>query len=137
VSQENTEMVRRMYDSLNEAYHTGEYSQVIEDVCHPDVVLKTSGMFPESGEYTGYDGLAEFARNQAEALDEMWVEPTEFLDADGRVVVPLRFGGKARHSGIETAFAVVHVWTIREGRASRLDMYRSRAEALKAVGLEE
>jgi ketosteroid isomerase-like protein len=136
MSEGNIDMVRRLYDSLDQAYQTGEYSQVIEDVCHPDVVLKTSGMFPESGEYTGYDGLAEFARNQAEALDEMWVEPTEFVDADSRVVVPLRFGGKARHSGIETAFAVVHVWTIGEGRVSGLDMYRDRAEALKAVGLE-
>jgi ketosteroid isomerase-like protein len=130
-------MVRRLYHNINQAYRTGDLAQLIEKVCHPDVVLKPSGMFPESAEYSGYDGIAQFTRNQTEALEEMWVEPAEFVDAGDRVVVPLRFGGRARHSGIETAFAVVHVWTIREGRASRLDMYESRAEALKAVGLQE
>ena len=94
-------------------------------------------MFPETGEYHGYAGLREFTTNQAEAFEQMWVQPAEFIDAEDRVVVPLRFGGKARHTGIEAAFSVVHVWTIRDRRVSRLDMYRGREEALQAVGLEE
>jgi ketosteroid isomerase-like protein len=137
MSQEDVEFVRGIYENLTDAYKTGDYTQLIEDFCHPDVVLKTSGMFPETGDYTGYEGLRAFTANQAEALEQMWVQPAEFIDAEDRVVVPLRFGGKARHTGIEAAFSVVHVWAIRDRRASRLDMYRGREEALKAVGLEE
>jgi len=29
------------------------------------------------------------------------------------------------------------VWTFRDGKIARLDIYEDRAEALKAVGLEE
>jgi ketosteroid isomerase-like protein len=137
VSQANVEIVKRSYDGINDAYKTGDYLRPIEEVCHPDVVLRTSGMFPEIGEYHGYDGLGEFTRNQAEAFNQMWVEPVEFVEVGDRVVVPVNFGGTARHTGIETTFSVVHVWTIREGKVSRLDMHRSRDEALKAVGLEE
>jgi ketosteroid isomerase-like protein len=137
MSEEHVRLVQRIYENLNDAYKTGDYMQLLEDVCHPDVVLKTSGMFPETGDYTGYEGLQAFAANQAEALEQMWAKPAEFIDAEDRVVVPLQFGGKARHTGIEAAFSVVHVWTIRDRRVSRLDMYRGRAEALKATGLTE
>jgi ketosteroid isomerase-like protein len=137
MSQENVRLVQGFYENLKDAYKTDDYTQLIEDFCHPDVVLKTSGMFPETGDYTGYEGLRAFTANQAEALEQMWVQPAEFIDAENRVVVPLRFGGKARHTGIDAAFSVVHVWTIRDRRVSRLDMYRGREEALKAVGLEE
>jgi ketosteroid isomerase-like protein len=137
MSQENVEIVQRIYENLKDAYKTGDYMQPIEDFCHPDVVLKTSGMFPETGDYSGYAGLRAFTANQAEALEQMWAKPAEFIDAEDRVVVPLRFGGKARHTGIEAAFSVVHVWSIRGRRASRLDMYRGREEALKAVGLAD
>jgi ketosteroid isomerase-like protein len=137
MSQENVELVKRSYDGLNDVYNTGDCLRPIEEVCHPDVVLRASGMFPESGEYHGYAGLREFTANQAEAFEQMSVQAAEFVDAGDQVVVPIRFGGKARHTGIETTFSVVHVWTIRNGKVSRLDMYRNREDALKAVGLEE
>ena len=137
MSEENVRLVQRIYENLNEAYETGDYMQLIEDFCHPDVVLKTSGMFPETGDYTGYEGLRAFTANQADSLEQMWANPAEFIDAEDRVVVPLQFGGKARHTGIEAAFSVVHVWTIRDRRVSRLDMYRGREEALNAAGLKE
>jgi uncharacterized protein len=137
MSQENVEIVQRNYERINEAYKTGDYLQPMEDICHPDVVLRTTGMFPESGDYHGYEGLRQFTRNQAEAFEQMWVRPAEFVDAGDQVVVPLSFGGTARHTGIETIFSVVHVWTINESKVARLDMYRSREDALKAVGLSE
>jgi ketosteroid isomerase-like protein len=65
------------------------------------------------------------------------VQLAEFIDVGDQVVAPVRFGGTARHSGIETTFSVVHVWTIRDRKISRLDMHRSPEDALKAVGLEE
>jgi ketosteroid isomerase-like protein len=137
MSQENVEIVQTLYDRLNDAYKTGHYLQPMEEICHPDVVLRTSGMFPESGDYRGHQGLREFTRNQADAFEQMWVRPAEFVDVGDRVVVPISFGGTARHTGIETTFAVVHVWTMRELKVSRLDMYRTLDGALEAVGLAE
>jgi uncharacterized protein len=134
---DNVEIVKQTYDRINHAYETGDYLRPIEEVCHPDVVLRTSGMFPESGEYLGYVGLREFTTSQAEAFEQMSVQGAEFIDAGDRIVVPVRFGGKARHTGIETTFSVTHVWTIRDGKIARLDMYKTREDGLKAVGLTE
>ncbi len=85
----------------------------------------------------GHDGIARFIRNQMEAFDELHVEPLEFIDAGERVVVPIRFGGKARYTGMDVTFAVVHIATLRGGKVARLDMFRDRAEALEAAGLSE
>jgi ketosteroid isomerase-like protein len=137
MSRENVAVAREGYQALNEAYRTGDFLTAIEKACHPDVVLKTSGMFPETGEYHGHEGMREFTANQAEAFEEMSIQPEEFIDAGDKVVVPVRFGGKARHSGIQAEFSVVHVWTLRDGKALRLDMYQNRDEALEAAGMRK
>jgi ketosteroid isomerase-like protein len=62
------------------------------------------------------------------------VKPQEYIDAGDHVVVPIRFGGRARHSGLEVAFEVVHVLTSRDGKWTRVDMYQTKVEALAAVG---
>jgi ketosteroid isomerase-like protein len=59
------------------------------------------------------------------------------IEAGDKVVVPLRFGGRAAHTGLPTYFDVVHVCRTREGKLTRVDVYASQSEALKAVGLEE
>src|SRR5436309_2420282 len=106
---ESLDLVRSIYAALNEAYRTGEYATAdLATYAHPDVVLRPSGMFPESGDYHGYDALRQFSENQAQAFESMGVEPSEFIEAGDRVVVPIRFGGKARHTGIEAMFEVVH-----------------------------
>ena len=132
MSQENVEIVKRGYEALNEAYKTGDFLAAIRATVHPDVVLRTSGMFPETGEYRGHEGIREFAANQADAFEDMSLRPEEYIDAGDRVVVPLRFGGKARHTGIPVEFFVVHVSTIRDGKLARLDMYQTKEQALEA-----
>jgi ketosteroid isomerase-like protein len=72
-----------------------------------------------------------------EAFEQFWVEPQEIIDAGDKVIVPVRFGGRARHTGLEVRFEVVHVCTARDGKWTRIDMYVSKADALEAVGLRE
>src|SRR3954468_1867945 len=137
MSQENMELVARCYERMNLAYQSGDYGRDLDDIAHADVVLRTSGMFPESGEHHGYQGLRHFAQNQAEAFQEPFIQPLEIIDGGHRIVAPITFGGTARHTGIPVTFAIVHVWTIRDGKVAAIDMYPDRGEALKAVGLEE
>jgi ketosteroid isomerase-like protein len=140
MSEENVELVRRGYDALNSAYSTGDVNDwlpFLEDHYHPDVVLKTSGMFPETAEMHGHSGILRFIATQMDAFQKMWIEPQEFIDAGNRVVVPVRFGGEARHTGLEVEFSVVHVTSVRAGKVARIDMYRNKADALEAAGLTE
>jgi ketosteroid isomerase-like protein len=138
MSRENVDFARRSYAALNDMLKRGQVDHsAIEQLWTEDCVLKPSGLLPESAEMYGHDGIARFIRNQMEAFDQLQVEPLEFIDAGERVVVPIRFGGKARYTGMDVTFAVVHVATLRGGKVARLDMFRDRAEALQAAGLSE
>ena len=138
MSQENVEFARRGYAAINEMLRRRAVDRsLIEAFWTADSVLTPAGILPESSEMHGHDGIAQFISNQMEAFDELRIDPLEFIDAGDRVVVPIRFGGKARYTGMEVEFAVVHVVTIRDGRCARTDMFRERAEALAAAGLRE
>ena len=65
--------------------------------------------------------------------------PEEFIDAgDDQVLVFSREGGRGRGSGAEVMTQpTAHLWTIRNGRAVRMQSYWERTEALEAAGLTE
>jgi ketosteroid isomerase-like protein len=100
MSREDIELLRRSYERWNEAYKTGEFLPLIEELCDPEIVLRPAGILPESSEMRGHEGVLRFTTNQAEAFEALSVEPEEFIDAGERVVVPVRLGGRARHTGL-------------------------------------
>jgi len=71
-------------------------------------------------------------------FDPLIVEPLELIDAGGdEVVTVLRFGGRAKLSGVETDITFAIVYTVRDGKLGRGREYATRAEALEAAGLRE
>jgi ketosteroid isomerase-like protein len=137
MSEENVETARRTYATLNVALATGEFREGIETFFDPEIVIKPSGTFPETSELHGHEGVLRFLAGNTEPFEDFRVEPQEFIDAGDSVVVPVHFGGRAIHTGIEVSFDAVHTWTARGGKWIRLDLHRSKAEALEAAGLEE
>ncbi len=154
MSQENVEIVRRFYDlaagtyasieGIQEAHEKGDFGEFLpaaEAILTTDVVVRApeDSNFPDTGagEWHGHEGFMQFAAGQTEGFAEMSIEPQEFIDGGEKVVVPMEFGGRARHTGIEVKFAFVHVLTIRDGKVARLDVYVSKAEAFEAAGLSE
>jgi ketosteroid isomerase-like protein len=142
MSQQNVANARRGYEAINRAYRSGdvdEFRPHLEAFFDPEVVFAPAGVLPESDAVQGWDELLRFTAEQMKAFKDgsSWIEPLEYLDAGDRLVVPYRFGGVARHTSIDVAFSFVHVFTMRDGRAVRVDVYETKAQALKAVGLEE
>jgi ketosteroid isomerase-like protein len=135
MSARNVELARRGYAALNDALQTGDFDDALEQFCDPDIVFVPAGVLPETSEMRGHDGLRRFASNQAEAFEDFSVEPKAFIEAGDKVVVPLRFGGRAAHTGLEVRFDVVHVCTARDGKWVRVEVYATESEALSAVGL--
>jgi ketosteroid isomerase-like protein len=130
------ERARRAYTAINRAYRSGDANELrplAREMWDRDIVLTSSGDFVEAGEWKGVDGVLRFTANQMEAFQQMWIEPDEFLEADGTLIVPYRFGGRARHTGIEFEMSFVHVISMRDGKTTRIDAYTNKAEALKAA----
>jgi ketosteroid isomerase-like protein len=51
------------------------------------------------------------------------------------VVVLARYTGRGKGSGVEVDTEGAHVWTLRDGKAVRLEIFADRIRALEAVGL--
>src|SRR5690349_5165877 len=100
--------------------------------------LQLPGGYPE-GEpvFRGREGLAQMAAMLRGAWSEWRFEVERFLDAGDRVVVFVRVIARGRGSGVPIELPDAHLVTLRGRRIACTRVYRDRAEALKAVGLEE
>ena len=142
MSQENVENARRAYATLNEAYRQGDASvlrPILEETWAPDAVFVPGGLLPDHKPrpHRGWDAILRLIDNQLEAFTEGWLEVDEFIDRGDYLVVPLRFGGRARHTGLPVEFSSVQLLTLRDGKVTRSEMHRTVAEALEAAGLRE
>ena len=133
MSQENVEVVRRVY----EFFRDRDFS-VLEEILHPDAVLDVSRNVFNPGVHRGIDGVARFV----EQIDEMWenfeITPEAVDDAGDKVVATHRISGKGRESGVEAKMRLFAVVAFRDGKIVRFTGgFRDRDEALRAAGLSE
>jgi ketosteroid isomerase-like protein len=139
MSGENLEIVRRLTAFYNERAQVEDegYSDLVDALDRGFVWDMSRVENPEASSYAGLPGLREFVAAWSEGFASDHVEIEEILDAGERVVAVVRHTGTGRASGITVEQQYAMVWTLHGGRATRMDMYPTRADALKAVGLAE
>ena len=117
----------------------GDISALLEWV-DPEIEWRGPREFPDLAEPRhGYDGIREYMAILYEAIEDYRMSPEEFIDAgEDQVLVFSREGGRGRGSGAEVVSQpTAHLWTMRDGRAVRMDSYWERPDALEAAGLAE
>ena len=92
----------------------------------------------DRGPIHGKNAMRDYLQDWIDTFDEYKVEPVELIDAREDVVVAvLRFGGRAKRSGVETDQIMAAVFEIRDGKIARGREYATREQALEAAGLSE
>ena len=132
MSQENIEIVRRRYEHLAA---TGEH---FTEATTPDFVWDMSKFrdWPEQQVYEGVEEAHRFLRDWIATWDDWEVEVEAFHDAGGdKVVAIMHQRGRSKASGLPVDMAYGQVWTIRDGKLARMEMYADPVEALEAAGL--
>jgi len=132
VSQQNLEILRRYYEHRENA---GDFPA---EVTAPDFVwdMSTFRGWPEQPIYEGLEGARRFIREWTDAFKSWQIEVEAIRDAgDDRVVAVMRQRGRSKSSGLPVDMRYAQVWTIRDGKLSRMEMYADADEALKAMGL--
>jgi ketosteroid isomerase-like protein len=83
--------------------------------------------------------VREYVAILFEAIEDYRMNPEEFIDAGGdQVLVFSREGGRGKQSGAEVVtHPTAHLWTLRNGKAIRMQSYWERSDALEAAGLPE
>jgi ketosteroid isomerase-like protein len=133
MSQETVELVRIVL----EATSAGDRERVLS-FADPRIVVdaRRNAFNPET--HVGRDGFRRMLAEIDDVWDEIRVDPQEFIDGGGRIVVIGRLVGKGKGSGVEIDQPDHQIFTVREGRIVGLAYgYTDRAEALAAAGLRE
>jgi ketosteroid isomerase-like protein len=134
MSEENVEIVRRAL----EAWRRGG-RKAVADLLDPEIEWRMPPNLPEAGTYRGRADVVRRLEEFLEAWDDLTVTVEELVDAGDRVVALVRYSGRGRESGIEIAGMTTdaQVWTLRNGKVLRVELYGGTAAALEAVGLSE
>ena len=90
-----------------------------------------------SGTFEGDDPIGRWVAEQREAWAQLRWELDRIFEFGDAVVSFYRTIGVGRDSGIEVVREMTGVYRIRNGKIASERIFLDRAEALKAVGLEE
>jgi ketosteroid isomerase-like protein len=131
VSQENIEIVRRIYEAMN----AGDVAGATELV-HPDAEWIPDSRVGE-GPVRGRENVIRFFTDRAEVFDQLDAEAERFWDKDDKVLVFVRVTGRGQASGADFEIRIGHLWTVRDGLVVRGEGYGDRSEALEAAGVSE
>jgi ketosteroid isomerase-like protein len=133
ISRDDIELVRKGYDALRQ----GDVDFVLT-LIRPDIELEVHTERPDIAEtvYRGHDGFLRNMAELTEVFDDFTLEPEELVEGDERIMVVVRAAGRGKSSGVDIEQRLFHVWTIRDSKATRLEIYSDRATALEAAGIE-
>ena len=132
MSQENVEIVRRIY----EAWAQGDFRAGIGDL-DQHVVLVIRSDFPEFGVFLGLDGVRDYMRRFLEQWEQLTIEATNLRAVGDTVLAQIVQHGKGRASGIAGDNRYFQLFTFRGQKIVRMESIMSEGEALEAVGLSE
>jgi ketosteroid isomerase-like protein len=131
MSVENVEIVRRGYEKFR---LTGLF---VAELSTPKFVWDMSNFrgWPEQQVYEGSEGAQAFLDDWTDAWDDWELEVDALHDGGEKVVALLHQRGRSKATGMPVEMSLAQVWTLRDGKQTRMDMYSDQSEALEAAGL--
>ena len=113
-----------------EAFNRGEADAVLH-LLADDVELQPPPDSLEPETRIGREAFSEYLAPNLFA--EQSAEPDEFIEKGDRVLVIVRVRARGAGSGVELADTVFHLWTIKDGRALRVEIHVDPEPALTGL----
>ena len=136
MSQENVEIVRAAFEAWNR-----EDLEAVFAHFHPELVYHPRADEPDPSPHVGRDAYERLVYGFRDSFSEVTFEVLEVIDAGDRVIAStvlhavLRGQGSASGAGVSDTY--VFVYKVRDGLTAEGWEYRTKQEALEAVGLSE
>jgi ketosteroid isomerase-like protein len=108
------------------------------DIFDPDIEVVWAEAMPDAKRSArGLSELETGIRNWLAPWDDCRWAADEFIPIEGGVLVLFTAQGRGKGSTVEVEAHWAHLWTLRQGKATRVEGFLDQAEALEAVGLRE
>jgi ketosteroid isomerase-like protein len=130
---QNADIVQRGFE------HFASTGDVLAEIMAPEFVWDMSHFtgWPEQQTYDGVEGAQTFLRDWTGAWDHWRIEVEEMRETGDQVLAILRQSGQSKATGMPLEMTFAQVFTVRDGRQARMEMYSEVEEAKRAVGLAD
>jgi ketosteroid isomerase-like protein len=125
MSQADLETLRAEYGAISRGHF-------FPDV-HPDFELKTPDRAIGPKTYRGAEEARRAFEDFFEPFEEAVVEPQEFFESGDRIVAFFVQRARPRGSTAMVEIRAGHLWTMRDGKPARLEIFPEREKALEAL----
>jgi ketosteroid isomerase-like protein len=133
MSRENVDVVKALFAAFAE-----RDLDAAARVLHPEIEIRPAIVGgPEGVVYRGLNGNRQFWADIDAAWTEFRIEPEEFRDLGGQVLVLGRALARGPGSGIALDEAAAWIAVVSEGQIIRFQSFSHQQEALEAAGLSE
>jgi ketosteroid isomerase-like protein len=132
VSETDIETLRLGYQAVSR----GDWDSPAQ-FAHPEFELQTAERIVNPGTYRGVEAVRRFFEDLFAPFDEVVVEPEEFFVRGDRIVVFVATRLRPAGSSAVVENRIGHLWTMRDGKAVRLQIFPRREDALGAAALPE
>lgn len=130
MSTDDMDLARKAYAAFNR----GDIGAALQHL-DPEIEWHMSDVFARSPRvFRGHEGVREVWAMFEESLEEFTAEPVRMHDAGDAILAEVRLSGRARGTRESVTFELVQAWTIRDGRAIRLEVYATLKDAWEARG---
>jgi ketosteroid isomerase-like protein len=123
-----TTLVKRLYEAINQRDYEAGFAMLDDDF---EWVETEEGLL--GGHHRGFAEVQAAIERQLEVFDEFEIEPEEFHEHGEHVAVPIRQRARGGVSGAEVEIRIGHLWTVRDGKVTRLEVFPAREDALRAA----
>ena len=132
MSQADIETLRAGYNAFN----SGDWDSLFA-YAHPDIELKPADRAMTSEVIRGSDAIKEFFQELFMPFETVVVKPQRFFEEGDRIAVILQTQFRPHGSTAMVENRVGHLWTTRDGKFVRLEVFPERERALEALGMSE
>ena len=139
LSEENVELVRRLYAALASEGSGREFEarltdQALSQFLDPRIEwLPVPDSLLAADSYRGFDGVRRFWSEFVSAWESYSVEPLRFDDAGDQVAVVVHIVGRTHELEIDDTRS--SLLTVRDGRVVRVESFDDAEGARKAAGI--
>ena len=136
MSEENVEVVRRIYEAAAQRDDVTPFEFYSEDIVWDLSKARRAGLLLKPV-WEGHEEVRQFWRDALSAWGEIDFKVEELTDAGDRVLAVLREREVGRASGVPVETTHLAVWTLAHGKVVRMQVFDDRQQALEAAGLSE
>ena len=125
------DLLERFYSAVNERDHARGLALVSDDF---EWEVPPGAL--HAGSHRGRDEAAGIVDSLLEPFDEFEIELEELHERGDTVVAIIRQRGKGLSSGAEVEIRIAHMWTLSDGKLTRLEEFAQSEDAVRALAAD-